>query len=139
MRPIRALPALLLLPALALAAAAGAAKLPTDEAVRTAMKAVRDLTLNAHTPVTHRRMPPADARTFHARIKAALARIDTETTLAGPARDEIAALARDILAGAAAVAGADPATPPIDGLIAIDGALARYAERFEHPGWQPLR
>lgn len=131
----------LLLPLLVLSVSASAdeAKLPTDEVVRTEMKAVRDLTLNAHTLVTHRRMPLADARTFHARVKAAVERIDAGTTLTGAARDEIGKLTSGIATGAAAVAGAAPSTTPIDGIIAIDEALALYARRFDHPGWQPLR
>lgn len=115
------------------------AKLPTDGVVRTEMKAIRDLTLNAHTLVTHRRMPPADARTFHARVTAAVERIDAGTTLTGAARDEIGRLTSGIAKGAAAVAGADASVTAIDGIIAIDEALALYARRFDHPGWQPLR
>jgi hypothetical protein len=115
------------------------AKLATDDAVRTEMKTIRDLTLNAHTLVTHRRMPPADARTFHTRIKAAVGKIGEGTTLQDPARAEILALSSNILEGAAAVAGSNTAMTPIDGIIAIDEALAIYAKRFDHPGWQPLR
>lgn len=115
------------------------AKSPTDETVRTEMKAIRDLTLNAHTLVTHRRMPPADARTFHARIKAAVERLRGTTTLDGGARDEIESLTGTVLDGAAAVAGESAAMTPIDGIVAIDAALALYAKEFDHPGWQPLR
>lgn len=136
----------LLLPLLALSAGmlfvparADDAKLTTDDVVRAEMKAIRDLTLNAHTLVTHRRMPPADARTFHARVKAAVARINAGTTLEGQARDEIVAISNDILRGASAVAGAEASMTPIDGIIAVDEALSLYAKRFDHPGWQPLR
>ena len=114
-------------------------KLRTDEVVRAEMKAVRDLTLNVHTLVTHRRMPPADARTFHVRVKAAVERLRSETTLDGGERDEIENLTRTILEGAEAVAGQNTSMTPIDGIIAIDAALALYAQRFDHPGWQPLR
>lgn len=112
---------------------------PTDEVVRSEMKAIRDLTLNVHTLVTHRRMPPAEARTFHERITAAVERLEDGTTLTDASRDEIAALAHDISEGAAAVAGLDETMSPIDGIVAIDEALSLYAKRFEHPGWQPLR
>lgn len=114
-------------------------KLATDEVVRTEMKTIRDLTLNAHTLVTHRRMPPADARTFHVRVKAAVERLRSETTLDGGERDEIENLTRTILEGAEAVAGQNTSMTPIDGILAIDAALAFYAQRFDHPGWQPLR
>ncbi len=131
----------LLLSLLALCASARAedAKRPTDDAVRAEMKAIRDLTLDAHSLVTHRRMPPADARTFHARIKAAVERIDAGTTLTGAARDEIGKITGDVAKGAAGVAGADQSLTPIDGIVAIGDALSLYAQRFDHPGWQPLR
>lgn len=132
--------AALLLPALApIGVRAEEARLATDEVVRAEMKAVRDLTLNAHTLVTHRRMPPADARTFHARVKAAVERLKAGTTLQGAAREEIGVQAEHILKGAAAVASADPSMTPVDGIVAIDEALSIYARRFDHPGWQPLR
>lgn len=115
------------------------AKNPTDAAVRTEMVAIRELTLNAHTLVTHRRMPPADARTFYSRIKAAVERLRSGTTLDGGVRDEIESLTASILDGAAAVAGESKAMDPISGILAIDETLALYAREFDHPGWQPLR
>lgn len=118
---------------------ADAVRNPTDDVVRAEMKIVRDLTLNAHTLVTHRRMPPADARTFHARVKAAVERLRGGTTLDGGARDEIEALTGQILDGAAAVAGQSKEMTPIDGIIAIDEALALYVKAFDHPDWKPLR
>ncbi|MDQ8700464.1 hypothetical protein [Hyphomicrobium sp. LHD-15] len=114
-------------------------KLPTDEIVRTEMKVIRDLTLNAHTLVTHRRMPPVDAKTFHQRVKAAVERLRTGTGLDGGVRDELENLTRDILVGAEAIARSPSSMEAIDGIVSIDEALARYATRFDHPGWQPLR
>lgn len=122
-----------------LTAHAGNTKHPTDEVVRTEMKAIRDLTLNVHTLVTHRRMPPADARRYHARVKAALGRLKAGTQVAGAAREEIEKLAGTIERGAGAVAGTDAAMSPIDGILIIDESLGIYAQRFDHPGWQPLR
>ncbi|MCC7251731.1 hypothetical protein [Hyphomicrobium sp.] len=125
---------------LVVSAHAGApGKLPTDEAIRTEMKAIRDLTLNVHTLVTHRRMPPADARTFHTRVKAAVERLKAGTQVQAETRGEIEKLASYIERGAAAVAGADSSMSPIDGILIIDDSLAIYAQRFDHPDWQPLR
>jgi hypothetical protein len=121
------------------AARADDGKLATDEIVRAEMKSIRDLTLNAHTLVTHRRMPPAEAKTFHSRIKAAVERLRGGTTPDGSTRDEIEAVTREILGGAEAVAGLNVDVTPIDGIIAIDEALSHYAARFDHPGWQSLR
>ena len=35
--------------------------------------------------------------------------------------------------------GRNKAVSPIDGLVRIDEALARYPAEFDHPGWVPLR
>lgn len=121
-----------------LAAHAQPAKFPTDDVVRTEMKAIRDLTANVHTLVTHRRMPPADARTYLAKVKAAVARIKAGTTMAGEAREEIEKLAGYIEKGASAVAGEDK-MEAIDGILIVDDSLSIYAQRFDHPDWQPLR
>lgn len=121
------------------AAVADEGKLATDDAVRREMKAIRDLTLNVQTLVTHRRMPPADARTYNSRVKAAIERLRSETTLDGGVRDEIENLTQDILTGAEAIGRSPSSTDAIDGIVAIDEALARYGARFDHPGWQPLR
>jgi hypothetical protein len=115
------------------------ARWETDEPVRGAMKAVRDLVLRDHSLVTHRRMPPAGARAFHGVIKTVVERMLAETKAAPGARAALEPIAREIVAGAEAVAGMKKDVEPIDGIVAIDEALADYARRFDHPGWQPLR
>lgn len=120
------------------AAAQEGKKLATDEVVRTEMKAIRDLTSNVHTLVTHRRMPPADARAYHAKVKASVARIKAGTQMTGEAREEIEKLAGYVEKGASAVAGQDT-IEAIDGILLVDDSLTIYAQRFEHPGWRPLR
>lgn len=115
-----------------------AAKLPTDEVVRQEMQTIRDLTLDVHTLVTHRRMPPAEALSYNAKVQASVARIEAGTTLTGEAREEIGKLASDIARGARAVAREDE-MDPIDGIVTIDESLTVYGRRFDHPGWKPLR
>jgi hypothetical protein len=115
------------------------AKFETDEPVRGAMKAVRDIVLRDHSLVTHRRMPPAGARAFHGSIKAEIAPMLAETKAAPEARAALEPIATEIVGGAEAVAGIKKDVEPIDGIVAIDEALADYARRFDHPGWQPLR
>lgn len=114
-------------------------KIVSDAAVQSEMTTIRNLTLDVHTLVTHRRMPPAEARKYHGRITQAVAKIEAETTLRGAPRETLDAILQDIVAGAAAIAGADKSIDPIDGIVLIDDALKRYEELFEHPGWQPLR
>ena len=120
------------------AALAQPAKLATDDVVRKEMTAIRDLTVNAYTLVTHRRMPPADARTYHGKVKASVARIKADTQMTGEAREEIVKLAGYIERGAGAVAGSDP-MEAMDGMLIVDDSLAIYAQRFDHPDWKPLR
>jgi hypothetical protein len=110
-----------------------------DPVLMAEMKVIRDLTLDIHSLVTHRRLSPAAGRSFQEKIKASLDRIQAGTTLIGEPRDSLTALVQDISAGAAAIAGKDPATEPIDGIVLIDDALARYGTLFDDPAWEPLR
>lgn len=114
-------------------------KIRPDPVLIAEMKIIRDLTLDIHSLVTHRRLSPAAGRTFQDKIKASLGRIEAGTTLIGEPRDSLTALVQDISAGAAAIAGKDPSTEPIDGIVLIDDALARYGTLFDDPAWEPLR
>jgi hypothetical protein len=114
-------------------------KIAPDEVVQSEMTTIRDLTLDVHTLITHRRMPAADARKYHPRIHQSVAKIEAGTMLTGAPRETLAALLQDFLTGAAAVAGVDKSMDPIDGIVLIDDALSRYDDLFEHPGWMPLR
>ncbi|MBX9861224.1 MAG: hypothetical protein K2Y42_00600 [Hyphomicrobium sp.] len=110
-----------------------------DPVLMAEMKIIRDLTLDIHSLVTHRRLSPAAGRSFQDKIKGALGRIQAGTTLIGEPRDSLTAMVQDISAGAAAIAGKDPSTEPIDGIVLIDDALARYGTLFDDPEWEPLR
>ena len=114
-------------------------KLRPDPVLIAEMKIIRDLTLDIHSLVTHRRLSPAAGRSFQEKIKASLSRIEAGTTLIGEPRDSLTALVQDISAGAAAIAGKDPSTEPIDGIVLIDDALARYGTLFDDPAWEPFR
>lgn len=114
-------------------------KWPTDNTLRSGMAAIRKATLDNHTLVTHRRMPPESARRFAARVASEINRIKAGTELPPGGKPDIDALLSDIAAGAEAVAGRGGALTPIDGILQIDAALARYPECFDDPTWQPLR
>jgi hypothetical protein len=114
-------------------------KWPTDEPIRAAMAVIRKATLDNHTLVTHRRMPQADARRFAETVSREVARIKAEADLPPEGRSEFDAILADILAGAEAVAGRGGEQTPIDGIVRIDAALARYPLHFDDPTWQPLR
>jgi hypothetical protein len=114
-------------------------KIRPDPVLVAEMKFIRDLTLDIHSLVTHRRLSPAAGRSFQDKITASLSRIQEGTTLIGDPRDSLTALVQDITAGAAAIAGKDPSTEPMDGIVLIDDALARYGTLFDDPAWQPLR
>jgi hypothetical protein len=115
------------------------AKWPTDEIVRTGMAAIRKATRDNHTLVTHRRMPPASARSFADSIAKEARRIRDGAQIPPEARQDLEPLLDDIVAGAEAVAGRGGELTPIDGIVRIDSALARYPVRFDDPTWQPLR
>jgi len=120
-------------------AGAVVAPLPTDEAVRRGMLAIRDLVRVNHSLVTHRRMPPDHAARFARQVKVEADTILSTSKLAGEGRDKLRGVLDEIVAGIAAVAGRDKAVGPLDGLVRADEALARYASKFYHPGWAPLQ
>lgn len=115
------------------------AKFPTDEALRAHMAAIRKVTLDNHTLVTHRRMPVAEARRFAEFVMREAREIKAHVALSGEAKTEIEALLGEIVIGAEAVAGRGGDVTAIDGIVRIDAALARYGERFDDPTWRPLR
>jgi hypothetical protein len=115
------------------------AKFPTDDALRAHMAAIRKVTLDNHTLVTHRRMPVAEARRFADIVMREAREIKANAALSGEAKAEIEALLGEIVTGAEAVAGRGGDASAIDGIVRIDAALARYGERFEDPTWRPLR
>jgi len=129
--------------ALALLAAQGAraddAKWPADDVLRSGMTAIRKLTLDSHTLVTHRRMPPAEAQSFAGKISKEASRIRTSAEIPAAAKERLDALLDEIVRGADAVAGRDGQAAAIDGILQIDEALARYPREFDDPTWQPLR
>lgn len=114
-------------------------KWPTDDVLRSGMAAIRKATLDSHTLVTHRRMPPADARSFAERISKEVDRIKASAVVPPDAKPVLEALLADIVVGAEAVAGRGGQWTPIDGIMQIDATLDRYPQRFNDATWQPLR
>ena len=115
------------------------APLPTDEAVRRGMLAIRDLVRVNHSLVTHRRMPPDHAARFARQVKVEAETILATSKIGGEPREKLRGVLDEIVAGIEAVAGRDKAVSPLDGLVRADEALARYAKEFDHPGWPPLQ
>jgi hypothetical protein len=115
------------------------AKLATDAAVRSGMLAIRDLVRLNHSLVTHRRMPPDHAQRFAKAIGAQADTILATSTISGAAKERLAALLAEVTAGVEAVAHPERGVAPMDGLVRVDEALARYPQEFDHPGWAPVQ
>ena len=109
------------------------ARWPTDEPVRKGMLAIRDLVRLNHSLITHRRMPPDHAARFAKAIKTQADTILATSKASGAARERLRALTDAIIAGVEAVAGRNKDVSPIDGLVRIDEALARYPGRVRPP------
>ena len=103
------------------------------------MAAIRKLTLDNHTLVTHRRMPPAAARKFQKRVTQEITRIRADAAAHAEAGSPLDAILTDIAVGADAVGGARADVTPIDGMLQIDEALGRYPAVVDDPNWKPLR
>lgn len=114
-------------------------KLATDPPLREGMVAIRNLVRINHSLVTHRRMPPDHAARFARAIKEQADLILATSTVPPPTKEKLSALLDEITAGVEAVAHPERGVAPIDGLIRVDEALARYPRQFDHPGWAPVQ
>lgn len=114
-------------------------KWPTDHAVRTGMLAIRDLVRTNHSLITHRRMPPDHAQRFARAIQEEADKILATSRIPGTAKASLAQLLAQVTAGVEAVAHPDKGVAPMDGLIRVDEALARYPKEFDHYGWAPAQ
>lgn len=103
------------------------------------MTAIRDEVAKVHSLVTHRRLPKQMAASFADKVVRSVAAIRAETSRDAAPRQAIEPLLEQILTGAEAVAGRRSDVEPIDGIVAIDEALASYPKRFDHPGWKGAR
>jgi hypothetical protein len=112
---------------------------PTDAALRSGMLVIRDLVRTNHSLVTHRRMPPDHAKRFAAAIKSEAAKILATSTVPGPAKTALSEILNEITQGVEAVAHPEQGVSPLDGLIRVDEALARYPKEFDDPDWKPVQ
>jgi hypothetical protein len=103
------------------------------------MIAIRDLVRLNHSLITHRRMPADHAQRFARAIKAEADTILATSTVSGDAKERLSALLDEVTAGVDAVANTERGVAPMDGLVRIDEALARYPHEFDHPGWAPVQ
>ncbi len=115
------------------------AKLPTDEALRSGMIAIRDLVRLNHSLVTHRRMPPDHAQRFAQAIKVESDKILATSKVSGEAKERLSVLLNEVVAGVDAVAHPEHGVAPMDGLVRVDEALAQYPKEFDHPDWAPVQ
>jgi len=120
-------------------AARAAEKWPTDDALRSGMLVIRNLVRTNHSLVTHRRMPPDHAKRFAAAIKSEAANILATSSVPGPAKAVLSDILDEITEGVEAVAHPEQGVSPIDGLIRVDEALARYPKEFDDADWKPVQ
>lgn len=123
---------------MAAAEASATQKIATTEAIRADMRAIRDLVASNHSLITHRRMPRLAALSFAAALSRHVANLRSSNSDA-QVRQALEPLLATLEQGARAVAGTADGLGQIDGIVAIDEALARYAERFDHPNWKGAR
>jgi hypothetical protein len=119
--------------------AAPAERIAASATLKSHMTAIRDAVADVHSLVTHRRLPKQMAVSFAEKVARSVAAIRAEPSHEAAARQVFEPLLVQISSGAEAVAGRNPAVGPIDGIVAIDEALAIYPKRFDHPGWKGAR
>lgn len=119
--------------------AAGERSLPSDPVLRREMAAIRQATLDVHTLVTHRRMPPDMATRYAVTVTGRIHDIRAVTTRPADVVRELEPLLSSLALGAEAVAGRGGELDPISGILSVGEALELYGRRFDDPQWQPLR
>ena len=106
-----------------------------------AMVQIRQIVTDNHSLVTHRRMPVVRAQKIAKQVidlLRAIRKVDVD----GAKNTGQAALEKilnNLELGIRAVARADKTLNPIDGIVLMDEALAKYARNFDHPGWKGVR
>lgn len=115
-------------------ATATAARQPPSASLQSGMAAIRKLVRDVHSLITHRRLPPDQARRFATDLKRYVTALKANTS--EPRLNEILTL----LAEAAEQIGAPVSgNSHLDALDKIDAALNRYPQLIDDPEWKPLR
>jgi hypothetical protein len=84
-------------------------------------------------------MPADHAARFATAIKAQADTILAASKVSGEAKERLSALLDEVVAGVEAVAHPERGVAPIDGLVRVGTALARYPKEFDHFGWVPVQ
>lgn len=114
-------------------------RLPTDDALRSGMAAIRAAVIDHHTLITHRRLPVAMARSFASRVAQSLAAIRATTGVAAEARAALDPLLQTIDGSAQTIGAGGDSIRQMDALFAMTKALETYGETFDHPDWKPIQ
>jgi hypothetical protein len=112
--------------------AATPSKQAASDAVKSNMKSVRKLVLDAHTLITHRRFSPQQARRLSDDLKRDA---DALRADAAASSDIVTPLAE----GAAEIGAPMQGESQFDALAKLETALARYPQIYDDPDWKPLR
>ncbi len=114
-------------------------RLPTDDALRSGMVAIRAAIIDHHTLITHRRLPVAMARSFASHVAQSLATIRATTGVAAEARAALDALLGTIEASVRTIGAGGDSIRQMDALFAMTKALETYGQTFDHPDWKPIQ
>lgn len=110
-------------------------KLQPSTEVRAGMRTIRQRVLDAHSLITHRRMPRQGALQLRSDLFRTADALKGQAD-AAPALQEILAL---VVTGASEIGEPTAPDAQFEGLSKLETALERYPLVFEDPDWQPLR
>lgn len=113
---------------------AGAARPLAGDAVTSGMSTIRELVLDAHSLVTHRRLAPDQAGRISTSIRQTVATLKSDPGAA--ALTEVLTLLDD---GATQLATPMSGDSQLEALSKFEIAFARYPQLVDDPKWQPLR
>jgi hypothetical protein len=111
------------------------AKWPTDGALRHGMSEIRILVANALPKVHSGRFFAADYERLAVAVLGQVESIAANCKLPQEVDAQLHLVLAQIIDGAETI---KTGKVPVDGVVAVMGAVDAYGKHFDHPGWQPL-
>jgi hypothetical protein len=112
-------------------------KWSTDAPLRQGMSAIRDAVATEHHAIHHNKASLARYQALAGKVDEQVAYMVANCKLSPEADANLHIILADIIAGADLMKGKRK-TKAREGAVKLIGALERYPEYFDHPGWRKL-
>ncbi len=113
-------------------------KWETDEALRKAMRSIREGVAGSLHEIHENRLPAAGYRALARKVESEVGSIVSNCKLEPKADAQLHLIVADLLAGSEQMAGKVKKTKRQDGAVKVIGALEKYATYFDDPQFKPI-